>query len=473
MLIPSPEEARVISQFHYIRNPAKISALILRLLTFCFLFGYGICQAATHQSPGKIPIIQVHAESLSPLDIGLEIGRQSKLMFTDIERRYDSFLMASISQMAFDDMLRNRLPKLIESIDSVYQKEYEGVASAWSLIHDNKLGDGFLSWDEFWLLNLLPDIGLPANGTGFGVLSQLSKENGTIIGRNLDLKSTPQLRSLQTITVYLYNDRAVVNIGFAGIISVLTGFNDSGLFVAHFNAAPDSSYQNPYRVKKDEKQKVQAHVFALRKALETRVSTRQAISFLSKRVYGISNNTLVADKNNIQVLEYSIEGSVKVRGWNGQTRPDKRWNRESQIALVNCHVLSSMIGNCIRAKDNYRWERLRVLAKHTDTNKAGVQDVFGIMQDSSNQYYEILSATTVQSMVFLPASGHLYLYAASTNSTNVPPSYQIYYQDLLPPNLRVDRNKKHFFWWIAGLLTLMVLALWMIRRSVTKQVDKK
>lgn len=447
--------------------------LYAKLLLISLLLASGFCRAENNQPVGKIPIIQVHAEGLSPLDIGLEIGRQSKLLFADIEQRYDAYLMASLSQMRFDDMLHDRLPELRRNVDSAYKKELEGVASAWSLVHDNQLGDGFLSWDEYWLLNLLPDIGLPANGTGFGVFKQVSKENSTIVGRNLDLKSTPQLRSLQAITVYQYADRAVVNIGFAGIISVLTGFNESGLFVAHFNAAPDSSYQNPYRLKKDAKQGVQAHVFALRKALETLTSTRQAVNYFSKQVYGITSNTLVADKKNIRVLEYSSAGKAKVRYWKSQVQVGKRWDRESQIAVVDCNVLASMTGNCIRAKDTFRWERLRTLASYTADKKAGVQDISSIMLDTRNQYYEILGANTLQSMIFLPASGHLYLYAAPARSTQIPPSYQVYYQELMPASLRNARNKTHYFWWVSGLLMLMALGLWLIRKSMKNETQNR
>lgn len=429
------------------------------------------------QTAGKIPVIHIVAENLTPLDIGLEIGQQSKKFFTDIERRYDRFLSDSFSQMGFDDMLRDRLPALKSSIDKIYQKELEGVASAWSLVHDNKLGDGYLSWDEYWLLNLLPDIGLPANGSGFGVLSRLSAESGAIVGRNLDLQSTPSIRSLQAITVYQYKNYAVVNIGFAGIVTVLSGFNESGLFVAHLNAASDSSYLNPYRVKQRLKKDVNAQGFVLRKALDTLTTARKASSFIAKNSNGISHNALVADKKNVQVVEYSADGNSIIRRWNSDTRPGKQWGRKSQIAVVDCHVLNSQSDNCTRAKDGYRWERLRSLAVFTDTKKAGVQDVAGIMLDQKSKYYEILGADTLQSMIYLPASGHLYLYAAAANNagnkTTIPPYYQVYFEDLIPAELRQPRNKIHFLWWVSAILILLLFALWMTRRSIRKNESKR
>ncbi len=444
----------------------------LRLIVFNLLFGLsvqGICQEIPAPPVSKIAIIHINAENLSPLDIGLEIGRQSKQLFPNIEYLYDRFLMLKLNQMGFNDILRDRLASLKSHIDNAYQKEMEGVAGSWTLVHDNKLGDGYLSWDEYWVLNLLADIGLPANGTGFGVLSSVSKENSTIVGRNLDLQSTPELRALQAITVYQYNNHVVVNIGFAGIISVLSGFNDSGLFLAHFNAASDLSYQNPFPARHETGKTRQAYGFALRKALETSTSMRKATDLLVKDSYGISSNILIADKKNIQILEYSPAEKPQIRRWESETRPDKQWHKPAQLAVVDCHVLNRQSGSCERAKDTYRWERLRTQAIFTENNKAGVQDVAAIMLDSHNQYYEILAADTLQSMLYLPGTGHLYLYTAPLNKTKVPAAYKIYYQDILPAKFRNSLNKNSYFWWLLGFLLLLAIALWLIRRSMTEK----
>ena len=118
---------------------------------------------------------------------------------------------------------------------------------------------------------------------------------------------------------------------------------------------------------------------------------------------------------------------------------------------------------------------MRSLATFTSNEKAGVQDIAKIMLDDSNKYYEILAANTLQSMIFLPASGYLYLYTAPVFSANDTmgntvrhPAYQVYYEDLIPSKLRKSRNGNHYFWWIVGLLTLLILALWWIRRSIKK-----
>ena len=292
-----------------------------------------------------------------------------------------------------------------------------------------------------------------------------------MVGSILVLNSTPELLSLQSITVYQYYNHAVVNIGFAGIISVLSGFNDSGLFVAQFNAATDLSYQTPYPARQETGKAMQTFGFAMRKALESVTSVGKATNLLAKNIYAISSNILIADNNNIQVLEYSPVGKAQIRSWKSETHPDKQWNSPSQIAVVDCHVLNRRSGSCEKAKDTYRWERLRTQAIFTKNKKAGVQDIAGIMLDSHNQYYEIMASDTLQSMIYLPGTGHLYLYAAPVNKTTIPPTYKIYYQDILPDKFR-NLQKNHYFWWVLGFLLLLAVALWLIRRSMTEKTDR-
>jgi len=214
--------------------------------------------------------------------------------------------------------------------------------------------------------------------------------------------------------VYQYADRAIVNIGFAGIISVLTGFNNHGLLLAHFNAVPYSQYRSSYRVPEG----ARANVFDLRKALETATSTKQAARYLTDNVYGFSNNILMADKKTIQVLEYPAGGTARVRNWNSPTRANKPWEHVLQIAVVDCHVLASMPNNCRNVKDAVRWERLSELAQFSASQTASAEDVSNILFDTANNRYEIFSPQTLQSMMYLPASGRLYLYATPIDSTH-------------------------------------------------------
>lgn len=427
----------------------------LVLLSCCFLLLPNSGPASAALSSEKIPLIQINTEQRSSLEIGLEIGRKSKALFTDIEWRYDTHLAATLSQELFDQIQREILPKLLKKLDLKYREELKGVAGAWSLTNINKLGDGLLSLDEYRVLNLLPDIGFSPEGTGFGVFSQASAENGPIIGRNLDWVSTPELRSLQVITVYQSNNNAMVNIGFAGIISVLTGFNAQGLFLAHYKAEPYSLYRNIQRVSDNS----QSNIFDIRKTLETSTSTRRAVRYLSKKSYAYSHSTLLADKKSIQILEYPQGGSANIRHWNSPTRFDKKWDKELQIAVVDCSVLVEMPNNCKDIKDSYRWRRLRQLAQFSPSKPASKQDISSIMFDTANHRFEIFAPATLQSMVYLPESGDLYLYTAAVDSSHPTSPVHKTYLGIIPPGLRNLHPDNSYMIWLTWLLLLVLSAI--------------
>ncbi len=418
-------------------------------------------------TPGEIPLIRINTEQHSSLEIGLETGRQSKALFPDIERRYDTHLSATLNQDLFDQIQRETLPKLLKALDPEYQEELKGVAGAWSLTRTNKLGDGQLSLDEYQIMNLLPDIGFSPDGTGFGVFSKASTENGPIIGRNLDWVSTPALRSLQAITVYQDNNKAVVNVGFAGIISVLTGFNNQGLFLAHYKTDPYSPYRKTQRPSNDSR----SSVFDSRKALETSTSIQQAARYLSRKPYAYSHSLLMADKKSIQVLEYPQGGAAKLRQLNSPTRSEKPWDKELQIAVIDCHVLATMPNNCKDIKDAYRWQRLRQLAQFSASKPASVQDIANILFDTANPLYEIFNPQTLQSMIYLPANGSLYLYTAATHGPLPVAPVHNAYLDIVPVKLHHSRdNNSNYVTWTIGLLLLVLstIVFW-----ITLQNKKK
>ncbi|CAA6828350.1 MAG: Unknown protein [uncultured Thiotrichaceae bacterium] len=431
-------------------------------LKSCVLFiAYSSVYAGPTSPPqtGKIPIIHIYADTLPSTDIGLETGRQTKALFPDIEHRYDQHLATIIKPSQYQQLLEQNLPTLLKNMDQAYREELDGVASAWLLTRTNKLGDGLLSLDEYHLLNLLPDLGMAPDGSGLGVMGKASGENGPIVGRNMDWSSSPELRSLQTLTVYHYRDKTIVNIGFAGILSMMTGFNDQGLFLAYFNTEAYSPYQQTYQPPKN----VRSAAFETRKALENSHSIKQASHLLSKQAFGFSHAILMADKKTVQVLEYPANGTAKIRTWDSATHTNRPWNRTQQIGVVDCHLLATLPNNCNLVKDSYHWERLRDMAQFSPSQPANVQTVSQILFDTANASYEIFNQYTLESLIFLPVSGSLYLYTTPMNGTH--PSSPIHqpYLDLLPTKHRhksskYDLNFTLYSWLL--LLTMVGIAVW-------------
>ena len=414
-----------------------------------------------------VPIIRINADTLTSLQVGFEMGRQSKALFPDIERRYDNHLANILTQSKFQEVLKRLLPQILESIDPLYVSEMRGLEGAWSFVRNSEPGDGKLSLEEFFILNLLPEIGLAPSGVSFGVFSHAAADKKSIVGRNIDWQNSDALQGLQAIMVYQYKEHSVVNIGFAGVVSVLSGFNSQGLFVSLSNAAKQSPYYSNNQFSNPEASSIG---FDLRDVLFHRGSTGKAKRYLTGKHYAHNINILIADKHDVEVLESSPDSDINVRYWDSDTHLSRQWGKKNQIAVVNCFVLLKMQNNCQDPKNVIRWKRLRTLANFTNQKRASSDDVANIMFDRSNDRYEIFNKDTLQSLVYRSATNSLYLYASSqTMQADESLEHEVYL-DLLPrKHTSAQSGNTHLKSYVWVLLVAMVAAvLWVFSKQENK-----
>jgi len=451
-----------------------IRAICLGSLSSCTIF-YSVDMYAAAAVPqpliqSKLPILTISQHS--PQQMGLEIGEKSKYIFPDIERRYDTHLAQILTQTHFDYLLKNQLPLLMSQVDEAYKSEMKGVTAAWSIIQNNTLGDGFLSMDEYLILNLLPSMGFAPNGSGFAAFKYAAQNKHSIVGRNMDWKSTPELRSLQAITVYHSQDQSLVNIGFLGIVSILTGFNQHGLFLSYFNAEPYTPYSHRYKSNPVSK-KIQSNIFSLRKTLEDSDNIQKASQSLSRKMYSQANNILIADKTKSEVLEYAPNHRVKTRHWKSATHNNKPWSAKQQIAVIDCNVLASLPNNCKESKDNYHWHRLAQLAKFNPQHPAQERNISALLLDTKNDGHEIFNAQTLSSIIFIPQSNALYLYAAPVEINNNTQAIHLAYLDLLPVSKGESSNNNRYslqlIWFTLLLLLLIIVWIYKIPAKILKK----
>ena len=345
-----------------------------------------------------VPVIRVDAENKTANQIGTALGNQIKAKFPDIDAKIDIYLESYVSQDMFNYMIRRRLDAIRSGINRKYRDEVRSMASLHVCSDRDRLGDGHLSLNEFWFFQLIPDIGRQNSCSGFGVFDGCSASGAPIVGRNLDWHTNKALRSIQAITVYEYGKRVLVNIGFAGYVGVVSGFNDKGLFAAHL----DSSLSLPYP---DSLRGMHSAVFDIRNALETAGSISRAASLMAGQRYPFSHNVLLADRKDVQVLEQARRKVGKLRTAYSPLRGDISWGKPCQIAVVNFFALK---GNSNGVREVRKWNRFKCLANFSRKNKAHVGDVINIMLDRHRQ--RIFNERTVQSMVFTPDDRKLYLY---------------------------------------------------------------
>jgi hypothetical protein len=409
-----------------------------------------------------IPIFVVETYNKTGTQIGTELGIAIKNQFPEIDKQYDSYLASFVDQETFDRWVQQRVNVLKMNIKPAYKDEIDAIASVWGLSLHDKLGDGFLSWNEYWLLQLIPDVGRQTNCSGFGVFNQASALDSPIVGRNMDWITTQAIRSIQAITVYQNNNNQVVNIGFAGYLGIISGFNHNGLFVAHLDSKLGGHYPDP---------PVGDHaiVFDLREVLEKYDRINYAARQLSKFQYGFSHNILMADQKNVQVLEQPQGQSAHLRTDTSQLKTEKSWDKHNQIAVVNCFVLKASPNNCMSSVDDLRWHRFKTLAQFNRDYPAYRKDVVQIMFDTANPQQEIFNEKTVQSMVFTPIDQRLYLYTTPVSGKQSPYPVMTEITPFLPqpPSSPLTKEIKA----IVFILLLALAGIWMYTHL--KSLEKK
>jgi len=397
------------------------------------LGGAAVVVSAADADP---PLLSAEGAGVPPAELGARLGRLAKQAFSDLERRWDGYLVSQLDQADFDRLLAERVgPLRVSGVDAATRDEVEGFAAALTLVGRNRLGDGRLSLDELWLVQFLPDIAPVMAGSALVVIGRGRAGRRVLVGRNLDWGNDARLRDLQAITRWRRHDRTLVSPGFAGFLGVLSGFNDRGLYAALLSAPSPAGSRT-------EVSSSRAIAFALRRALARCATADCAARLLRAERYTGSHGVLLADPGDAVVLELPAGRPGLLRRADSATRPEMPWarnagQRPAAIAAVNCLVSAGNAVGCGTLADRYRWQRFRQLAQGGGLSPAPgattpgddeprLSDLRQILLDRAQGAYAIFNDATAQSMLFDPASGDLLLYAAADSARTAEPVMRRY-----------------------------------------------
>lgn len=426
--------------------------MVLSLLKRSFLFGLLIFSS---QATNARPVIFNIDATSNGTQIGTFIGTEIQKNFPDVAKQYDDYLAFLLSPSQFKQLIP-QVESLKTTIDSNYQSEVNAIAAVLKLNTFDKLGDGQLSINEFWLLQFLSDLTAINKGSAFAVLNRNDKN--PLAARNVDWKSTPDLRALQTINVYHREEKTLVVVGFAGLVGVINGFNEQGLFVSLLDASEQqlSTSFTP----------INSSSFDLRTALENNERLTTANSFLAQKFYPRSHTILFVDRENIAVLEQPANTTGTLRKIDSSLVNEMPWNNNEQLAVVDCFVLKTLPHNCHSTSDYYHWGRLAQLLKPLSEIGISVKEAIALMQDTNNSNQAIFNSNTLQSIIFTPKDKTLYLYTRSPEQNKLAPPLFEKYQFV---SIQTNASNKFFEMGLLGLgVSILGATWWYIFRSSKK-----
>lgn len=247
---------------------------------------------------------------------------------------------------------------VLKNTKQEYVDEIAGVSKAFTGKDTDVLGDGKLSHNEYLLINFMTDVFRPVQCSAVSVFGNYSENNKTIIGRNLDwyIGSERQLSKLSAVITYKKNGKhSICNVGFLGFIAVVTGYNDSGLFMATLDSgtnAPQTDFG-----------KISSYTMNIRECLEVETNIDTGYQMFLNKDYAYNFNITFADKNSSKVFECNISGNGSnmrraLRAYDSELNPGITWGIPNAVGAVNSFLLK---GNCdnFTGMDEPRWNSIK------------------------------------------------------------------------------------------------------------------
>lgn len=297
-------------------------------------------------------------KSKSHSEIGKAYAKEILKKVPDYEAIIDSYLA---EMTATDDMYNafiGRVKDIKPQINKDYRDEIEGMGSVMSESRVIR-GDGKLSTEEIYILNLFPDIARGTQCSALAVYGKRSQTQNTMTARMLDwtIGSKNQLAKIQCVMTIKNGQKSICTIGYLGFLGVITGLNDNKVFAAILDSKIGQQYTSTSKY---------SYPFDIRYALENESTINGVTSYMKspKRGYTFGHLIFLSDPKTASVLENNISetsGALReVRTEKSILNEGVEWGIDNSIGTVNSFLLKGNLDNHFNnIKNTQRWERMK------------------------------------------------------------------------------------------------------------------
>ncbi len=362
-------------------------------------------------------------------DVAEEYYDQLVAAVPDFEALADSYL-ADLLQYDLADFVPldylyqiclQRTEDFKAQVPEEFQEMIQRIGSRFSGGQNNVLGDGRLSLDEAFMLNLLTDVIRVSQCSALSVFGPRSAAGRTITSRNLEWYqgSQNQVARFHALTTLIKGDQSVFMIGFLGCFGALSAINDDKIFAAILDCPTGMPYSSIGK---------RSYVFDLLYALMNYDTLAAVAGYLAdpEKEYAFNHLIFFSDPDTSQVLENNFSGlgtdmHRALRSGESVLNPGLSWGVDNSPRAVNAFML---LGN----HDNYtanlsnmnRWadyksliqaagqpvdaEALKPIATHFDGSQSGEIDIY---QSVEQQIMIIQPETLSLKIFFRPKEGDL------------------------------------------------------------------
>ncbi len=294
--------------------------------------------------------------------IGRQYARKIRQIIPDFEPLADSY----IAELTHNDKnahkaFLKRIADIKPQLPLEHREELEGLAGEFACMQ-NVPGDGKLSPDEIYLLNLIPDIARQTQCAAFSVFGIRSGNQRTVTARILDWPggSQHQISKIQAVTIIRNFDKSVCLVGYVGFLGAITAVNDNKIFAAILDSPTGAPFTSAGR---------HSYPFDLRHGLENLASIREVAQYMADpaRQYTVNHLIFLSDPDESKVLENNLSGpgSHVRRALRSDSSPLNSgivWDLPNAIAAVNGFLLNGNTDNFSGNPGNVeRWKSINTL----------------------------------------------------------------------------------------------------------------
>ena len=248
------------------------------------------------------------------------------------------------------DTIMTRIQQIKNQIPQEYRDFINGLAGKFHGGINNDKNDGVLSVDEVFYFSLIGEVHRSSQCSVIAAYHSASATDKPIIGRLLDWSGAPHG------AVFYINKRGkkIVNIGNSLLsLSVSTGLNNHGIFVATLDAPTGEPYP-------DLSSDYYAYHFDLRYALENYKTIYAVARYLSQRKYTYNHLIVIGDGRTVKVLENDLNGRRILRNDHSELNAGVTWGFSNAIAAVNAFLLKDNFDNfTVSPPNTIRWQSIK------------------------------------------------------------------------------------------------------------------
>ncbi len=282
-------------------------------------------------------------ENGSRYDVGAAYGRTIPQAMPEFESVMEPYLYDTIRMMYggtyTPEAVEDRVLTLYDSMRDEFKEELAGLAEAFSEGRHGFVEDGLFSYEEVIALNMIPDSLRPTACSALTLWGERTETGEMMALRNLEwsLGSEYQMGMTNCVTHMRNGDRSLTAIQIMGLLDIISGVNDDGVFAAILDVGTPTDEPFIYEGRK-------CYTMELRFALEEFDTAREVGEFMvgESAEFTWCHNLTLADGNEAfcaedcvaQVAEAGL-GFSNLRDADTPIMEGLSWDHTDSLCIVN------------------------------------------------------------------------------------------------------------------------------------------